>query len=1090
MMNSITFEQIDSARKYLKEAVELIRQGKNEQVIRDHFTSYLRILFPEIPKWVTDHVLGGEAALKTHKENKGSTGFVDNLIGLTPIEYESDLLNQSKFNEGFAQVRTYCASLINQGNDPSQIVGILSDTVHWHAYRIRAIKAMPGQKLNGEEIALDKLESIDASSATELEARRLIEFLIKYVQRIGSRPLDAVSIARDLGFESRFCERHLFPLSKVVANAFSSKPDYAELIKKLWCNFVSYVSAKGKTNAFNPKEYTRELYILTLGKLICANAIEEKALFSNDDELAKILNGEFFNNRGLENFVEYDYFGWLNSSEEFLKQLFAVARGIQQDLRAYNFKQTLTEDIFGRLMSQLAERSQRILLGQECTPTWLARALVRKTFTELPVGVSPQFIDMSCGSGSIIFETVKQSMAKIEATKKNKAERMDLLIRSITGFDIDPLAVMLSKISWVLAAKPWLAPFGAHRITIPIYHADSLFAVTPLSKEENAGCEKITLIMADCTLSLPSFLLSAGWQIVFDSLIDRAYSIAVHSDLKGFEKGQVVEIIDEILPSAPVKINNESKEALKIFLADLIEKIHKLHCEDKNGIWAFILRNNYRPALVAGQFNGLVANPPWLALSKIADNPYKSALGKMAESLGIKPKGASFLHLEMATIFLLRSVDRYLQQNAIVGCIVPETVLNGNQHNLFREAAYENTEKAVHFSPDMIWKVDERAFKNRAIVLFGKKQPASKTTIIPGEYISADGAVQPLEFHKVIHGSRTVWTDRAGTDTKKLFHPADFEQGADIMPRRLFFHETIRLGGSTMVGLKPIEQGSSVLTFLVDDAKQLKDFKLFTPCNVPEKYIFDVVLSKLLSPFLMAPSVKALLPIKKGSKGQWTALTEAELDGHSDSTVAARAFKAISKEIGKLDGIASPTIDSIWTRINFRNKIGKQNFPDNGYLVFTGAGGSDICSAFIALDNIAYKKLLIDQTLYWAWVKTREEALYLCGMFNSEAANGLIKAYQPRGQQGERHIHELVFGITPPYDSSKKTHQEVVRATEMLISDYYTYLDVRSKNNDELLKWLDPSRKLSTRRSRLWEVIRSLPSYKPYKTACENAYAP
>lgn len=1088
MMNNITSEQIESVRKYLKEAAELIRQGKNEQVIRDHFTSYLRILFPAIPKWVTDHVLGGEAALKTHKENKESTGFVDNLIGLTPIEYESDLLNRSKFNEGYAQVRTYCASLINQGNDPSQIIGILSDTVHWHAYRIKSIKAMPGQKLKGEDIALDELESIDAVSATELEARRLIEFLIKYVQRIGSRPLDAASIARDLGFESRFCERHLVPLSTVVAHAFSSKPDYAELIKKLWCNFVNYVSAKGKTNAFNPKEYTRELYILTLGKLICANAIEEKALFSSDDELAKILNGEFFNNRGLENFVEYDYFGWLNSSEEFLKKIFVVARGIQQDLRAYNFKQILTEDIFGRLMSQLAERSQRILLGQECTPTWLAKALVRKAFAELPADVSPQFIDMSCGSGSIVFETVKQSMVKIDAAKNNKGERIDLLIRSITGFDIDPLAVMLSKISWVLAAKPWLVPFGANRITIPIYHADSLFAVTPLSKEENAGCEKITLIMADCTLSLPSFLLSAGWQIVFDSLIDRAYSIAVRSDLGGFGKGQVVEIIDEILPSAPAKISDENKEALKIFLADLIEKIHKLHCEDKNGIWAFILRNNYRPALVAGQFNGLVANPPWLALSKIADNPYKTALGKMAESLGIKPKGASFLHLEMATIFLLRSVDRYLQNDAIVGCIVPETVLNGNQHNLFREAAYENAEKPVHFSPDMIWKVDERAFKNRAIILYGRKQPASKATVIPGEYISAEGAMQPLEFHKVIHGSRTVWTDRPGTNNKKLFHPADFEQGADIMPRRLFFYETTRLRDSNMVSLKSIERGSSALTFLVDDAKQLKDFKLFTPCNVPEKYIFDVLISKLLSPFLMALPVKALLPIKKDAKGQWVALTESELKGHSDSIVAARAFASISKEIGKLDGIASPTIDSIWKRINFRNKIGKQTFADEGYLIFTGAGGSDICSAFVSLDNISHKKLLIDQTLYWAWVKTEEEALYLCGIFNSEAANDRIKAYQPRGQQGERHIHELVFGITPPYDSSKKAHQEVVRSTKVLISDYYAYLEAEKKCKNESLKWLDPSRKLSTRRSRLWEAIKSLPSYEPYKKACENIF--
>ena len=82
---------------------------------------------------------------------------------------------------------------------------------------------------------------------------------------------------------------------------------------------------------------------------------------------------------------------------------------------------------------------------------------------------------------------------------------------------------------------------------------------------------------------------------------------------------------------------------------------------NRNGIWAFILRNTYRPGLLTGQFNGLVSNPPWLAMSGLADNPYRAMLTARAKLYGIRPTGSSFLHLELGTTHLLHAVDRYLK---------------------------------------------------------------------------------------------------------------------------------------------------------------------------------------------------------------------------------------------------------------------------------------------------------------------------------------------------------------------------------------------------------------------------------------------
>jgi len=1092
MTSEITRGQVVAAKNHIKIASQLIKEGSNEQVVRDHFTSNLRLLFPDTPPWIAEHIRGGEAALKTHRNSKVSTGFVDNLIGLTPIEYEANLLDPAKFAEGYGQIRKYCASLVNDRNDPTQIIGVLSDTVRWYAYCI-IVEPRHREPLEAEDIKLREIDSIDVSGATDVDANRLIDFLLRFLQRLGSRPLDASSIAHDLGFESPFCERHLAALNELVREGFSAKPGYARLIKELWCSFVSYVIARGKTSEFDVSEYARELYILTLGKLICANAIEMKSIISNESEIAEIVSGDFFRNRGLENFVEYDYFGWLNGPGQFQRRLVSVAREIQQDLRAYDFSRTLGEDIFGRLMAQLAERSQRILLGQECTPIWLARALVRQTIQKLPSGSQPRFVDMCCGSGTMVLEVVRQVKEQIKAEGEafEKSEQINLLAQAITGFDIDPLAVMLSKIAWVLAAKDWLEPFGTYRITIPIYHADSLFATTPLTREGEEDGRRVKLHLAEYTLELPTVLISAGWQGVFDSIIDRAYAIAVQSKLPDLTKEDMDGIIGGAIRLAPRRLSKKEMSGISLFLFDLIQKIHDLNVEGRNGIWAFILRNNYRPGLVAGQFNGLVSNPPWLALSKIADNPYKGALQAMAESLGVRPHGPSFLHLEMSTIFLLRSVDRYLRDNAVFGCVVPETVLTGHQHNLFRAGAFSKTERPVPLAIDEIWKVDEKAFKNRAAVLFGRKTTPDNQGSIPGGYLMQDGAMNSLQFHRVTLGPRTVWTDRNAVDATQLFHPADFEQGADLMPRRLFFHEVSETEIPGMMSLAPIEEGASGLTYLVSDVKQSMDFRLFFPCVVPERHIFLVLLSKMLSPFLLAEPAKAFLPLKRTDSGEWMSLSQFDLSQDAADASALRAFKQIAEEIAKLDDIASDAIfKGMWSRLNFRNKIVKQSIIDGeGYIVFTGAGGSDVCSAFLDLHASSRNKLLIDQTLYWTLVSTEEEALYLTGLLNSDAANELIKAFQPRGQQGERHIHELAFGITPPFDSEQQSHMEVVNATKTLLREYLAFVKSKQEAGDRgFLQWLAPSKSLARRRSKLRDAIRTLPAFADYASACRAVY--
>lgn len=1077
--------QIRSANEFIRAALRLIAEGKVEDVIRHNFTSYLRRIFPDTPSWLERHIEGGEAAVKFAKGGRTRTGFVDNLIDLTAIEYESDLTSRAKFETGYGQVKDYCASLLNKGYDPELVVGVLSDTVRWRAYRIQSVTPPASGKLGREHIELEEIEQIDLSASDEVAAKALISFLSRYLGRLGARPLNATSIAKDLGFDSRFCGEHIEALRDVVVTASHARPDYAELIAILWGRFVSYLQDQAATASFDQATYTDELYILTLAKLVIANIIERKALLSDDDELRAILQGEFFRNRGLGNLVEYDYFGWLNEGS-FLEDLLPTARALQDDLRAYDFSSIPSEDIFGQMMAQLARRSHRLLLGQEWTPNWLARLIVNNVLSKLPQGEVPQLVDMCCGSGAMIVETVKITKDRVEAEMAGELieRKLQLLTQAITGFDIDPLAVMLSKVSWVIAARDWLEPFGAFSVTIPVYHADSLFAITPLSEIMEDEQEFYRLRIADSEINLPRFLISPEFQSSFDAMLDFGYSVAISIGATALKLDEALleGEISSVLSRSSVEADNGQREAAKTFLRELTLTVNRLNREGRNGIWVFILRNSYRPGLVAGQFNGLVSNPPWLALSKVADNPYRAVLRMKAEQFGIRPPGPSFLHIEMATIFLLHAVDRYLQDGAVIGCIAPDSVLNGYHHNPFRTAAYRTARRPVKFALDEIWRVEEHTFKNKAVVLFGRKeqQDPGQPNPIPGELAKETG-VTPLMFYRNIQGRRTAWSEQdLDTGAAGFFTPASFHQGADIMPRTLFFHElspAAVVGGKMQWRVSPIDVGSSPLAFVIKDAKKCKDFRL-VPCVLPDDLFFDVLTSNLLTPFEINQPLKALLPIRKDARQVWEPLDQAAIAAKGSGTVS--AFRQLNRALG-----SAASLETIWELINMRGKLAQQIIGSGGYLVFTGTSGGIVCSAFAETDSFDLNKLIVDQTLNWARVENEDEATYLTGLFNSEAINEVIQDFQPEGAFGKRHIHSLPFGVTPPFDETQTAHQEVVKQTKRLLAEY-----AEAKANDpELRDLLNPNRStLARRRSVITAKLKQLPSYEDYAIACRTLY--
>lgn len=1060
---------IAQAREAIRRCRKFRDAGKVEAVLRGEIQSRLRLIFPALKDelWINHYSEGTEAHIKVGKAGGDfASRFIDNLVGSTTIEYEADLRVPAKRKEGFVQVHDHVAGLIRSGVPISQVRGVLADTVDWYVYDVELASGVDPEGCTADDITLVQIDKLELTADDKPSASRLIAFIRKHLAREQSRPLKAGFLTLDLGLESGPCKRSTDLLTKLVDEGRDTDVSVV-LATDLWSQFVDYL--EGEVGAFRSSAYVDEAYLCILARLLSANVLAGQAISSTDVELKAILDGSYFRDHyQLANMVEQDYFGWLTNPHH-IDNLVPIAREIQRDLYAYDFGWRPEEDLFGRLMAQLARRSQRKLLGQEWTPLWLGRLLAERCLDNLPDGERPRIVDMCCGSGSILAEVLKA------ARNRFGLDDISALHDVATGFDIDPLAVSLSKTTWVVTLADEIKA-ATSPIIIPVYHADSLFAVTPVTPilpffDES---DTIDVSLDGTTIKLPNALVQPEYSELFDRIIDWAYDEAIDAQTKGhvahLNEGAAAQFLEGAAGICGVTLPDELKGALAPAIFALTHRMAELAVAGRNGIWAFILRNTYRPGLLSGQFNGLVSNPPWLAMSGLAENPYRDVLTKRAKLYGIRPLGQSFLHLELGTTHLLHAVDRYLAPDASVACLVPGTIFNGHHHEPLRQREFLTSKRPVSLEINEVWQVQPGTFKYPGAAIIGHKRAKPgglKTKTIHG-FLAKEAGLEAADFStRAIGTKRTAWVlEKEGMPIAASGAKDLPQQGADLMPRTTVCIEILNENGAEFRVDTP-SRGSH-FGFTVKAAKELKDEHF--PGHVAPQFIYRMAQSENLLPFVLGQHCAPIaIPALRDSNGVWRIYDEAEIRGMG-FTETARRFRAINdrlKQVGQGK--------SLQVRIDERGKLLKQVLGDNGYLVLAGAGGKHICAACVPLTDDS--DLVVDQTIYWRVLPSEEEAWFRVGMLNSHAMTVAITPFNPKGAFGERHIHALPYRLMPAYDPSNEDHMQIATLAQQVAAKAQAFVLA-----DPYLD--DPNKALRVRRTKLRKKLQETDTFQEMEHLC------
>ncbi|HPO13818.1 MAG TPA: N-6 DNA methylase [Candidatus Hydrogenedentes bacterium] len=757
-------------------------------------------------------------------------------------------------------------------------------------------------------------------------------------------------------------------------------------------------------NALLSKVYGSEIGDITLFithtyLAMLSRAIVAMALFPTVRRNLKmyrgIVDGVFFRQKKLVNLAEPDFFSWALGTKaeqtllENIEHLFSC-------LDIYNFDK-LDGDILKELYQGLVDPQSRHDLGEYYTPDWLAELVIKE------IGYKGgRLLDPSCGSGSFLYAAARQLR---KTAKMTKTKLVEALTQDIVGIDVHPVAVLMAKANLLLSLKEEISGYPGE-INLQVYMADTL--MTGEDKEQN----NLVIPVSDNheTFHIPFETIDRGAGAL-DELIDTLCEFSI----RGSESVQKEKLAFDGLRGKLQKGRFSPNEIF--YWQQNFRLLLKLEREKRNTVWAYILKNSYRPSyLRRDKVDYVVGNPPWLSYRYISNPTYKVRVKNLTFEHNLLEKTARnlFTQMDTSTVFFAHCQRDFLKPKGIMAFVMPKTaMLPAKQHLRFQR---------MGFSCILDFSDVKPLFNVRSCVLIRGKTP--KIVAIPCKIYHADfkgernltlsAASMMLSHTKNKHDFLT-------SDIQYSPYHARFLQGATLVPRCFWFveHEDI-LGANIQTPFlrtsrEAYENAKSPWTIQIEG-------------QIEKEFLFGTVLAKDLLPFVVHHLSLVILPL---------------------SVASGKSLHIINSEQALADGYVHAydwfqNVQNIWLSkrkdksytvfqwLNYDNKLTQQSLKSN-FTILYNKSGTNISASLVSkkeAENIGPFKIrgfVADMVTYWFKTDSEEEAHYLVGILNSEIVNDVIKPFQTQGLQGERDIHRRPFEACniPLFDQNNKKHLRI-----------------------------------------------------------------
>jgi hypothetical protein len=416
-------------------------------------------------------------------------------------------------------------------------------------------------------------------------------------------------------------------------------------------------------------------------------------------ELEFLESGMVYAWYGIRNFLEGEFFGWyLNEWDE---DVYRVVKNVvgkldEYDVEALTLNLALTRDMFKLLYEELVPRREvRQKLGIYSTPDWLAELILNELGLSVEnlvemrrKGVEPldlKILDPGVGTGTFLSLVIQRLAEYLRSyygflTPKMANEALKKITRNVVGFDIDSLAVLTARTNYLiaLAVAGLLEHKGGESIEIPVYLTNSIVTAEELKDKAMVSVEgRIELVEV---AKVPTVV--GVFQIPLRMLRDGSI-LGLLTELReciefkySFGHRRVWEILRKY----------DLSKAEKAIIRDIYNKLLELKEKGVDEVWIPLIKSHIVPVLFMQKFDFVVGNPPWLAYRYIANPEYQDMVKGLIKGLyGLVKDEHLMTHMEMATLFFVRSIDLYLKDGGMIGFVMPRSIFSADQHHAFRK---------------------------------------------------------------------------------------------------------------------------------------------------------------------------------------------------------------------------------------------------------------------------------------------------------------------------------------------------------------------------------------------------------------------
>ncbi len=234
------------------------------------------------------------------------------------------------------------------------------------------------------------------------------------------------------------------------------------------------------------------------------------------------------------------------------------------------------------------------------------------------------------------------------------------VVRNIVGFDLNPLAVLAARTTYLLALGHLLR--YVRPLEIPVYLCDSILLPRPQAGGLLSRGRELTTSVGRFTV--PGAIDDPTKMARFADVLERA--VRGEHDVAG-----LVETVERTV--SPLDVSDQE------LLAELYTKLSRLNAEGRNGIWPRIIKNNFAPVFVsADRFDFVVGNPPWVNWESLSDE-YRRATLSLWHEYGLFSLRGHEARLgggkkDLSMLMLYAAAQHYLRPHGTLAFLVTQTL--------------------------------------------------------------------------------------------------------------------------------------------------------------------------------------------------------------------------------------------------------------------------------------------------------------------------------------------------------------------------------------------------------------------------------